>query len=122
MTWPESFETLSFALHLKPGCEAEYRRRHDELWPEMRDLLFSRGLVHYEISLHPETSLLFAFIVRRKDHSMDGMTDHPVAQRWRAHMADILETTTGIVPRVDPLTRMVALSASAAGRPHPLPH
>lgn len=112
MTWPETFETASFALHLKPGCEAEYRRRHDELWPEMRDTLLAHGIVHYEISLHPETSLLFAVIVRRKDHSMDGMTDHPVGQRWRAHMADILETTTGIVPRVDPLTRMFALSAS----------
>jgi L-rhamnose mutarotase len=112
--WPDEFETASFVLHLKSGCEAEYRRRHDALWPEMRALLLSRGIIHYEIGRHPETNLLFAFIVRRKDHTMDGMTDHPVAQRWRAHMADILETTTGITPRVDPLMRMFALMAPKA--------
>ena len=117
MTWPDSFETTSFALHLKPGCEAVYRRRHDELWPEMREVLLAHGVVHYEISLHPATSLLFAFLVRWKDHRMDKLPDHPVAQRWRVHMADILETTDGVAPVIDPLTRMFALSASGGIRP-----
>lgn len=117
MTWPETFETASFALHLKPGCEVEYRRRHDELWPEMRGTLLAHGIVHYEISLHPETGLLFAFIVRRKDHTTYKLPDHPVAQRWRAHMADMLETTDGVAPVIDPLTRMFALSAP--GKPAP---
>jgi L-rhamnose mutarotase len=111
--WPEEFETTSFALHLKPGCEEEYLRRHHEIWPEMQALLLSRGVVHYEIGLHKETHLLFAFIVRRKDHTMDTMADHPVAQRWRAHMTDILETETGIKPIIDPLVRMFSLSAPA---------
>ena len=111
-SWPGDVETASFALHLKPGAEAEYRRRHDALWPEMRDLLLSRGILHYEIALHPGTNLLFAFIVRRRDHATADMADHPVAQRWRAHMADILETTRGTTPRIDPLERMFVLSAS----------
>ena len=107
----ENLETLSFVLRLKPGAEAEYRRRHDELWPEMRTLLLESGIVHYEISLHPSTNMLFAFIVRRLDHTMDRIPDHPVGRRWRAHMADILETVEGIVPRVEPLARMFVLSA-----------
>ncbi|MBL8689399.1 MAG: L-rhamnose mutarotase [Rhodospirillaceae bacterium] len=105
------FETLSFVLRLKPGMEAEYRRRHDALWPEMRELLLASGIVHYEIGLHSGTNMLFAFIVRRLDHTMDRIPDHPVGQRWRAHMADILETVEGIVPRVEPLERMFVLSA-----------
>ncbi len=107
--WPTDVETSSFVLRLKPGREAEYRRRHDELWPEMRALLHSSGIVHYEISLHPATNMLFAFIVRRRDHTMDRIPDHPVSRRWRVHMADILETVDGIVPRVEPLERMFVL-------------
>ncbi len=112
--WPHEFETHSFALHLKAGQEEEYLRRHHVFWPEMKALLLARGIVHYEIGLHSESRLLLAFIVRRKDHTMDGMADHPVAQRWRAHMADILETADGVVPVIDPLTRMFQLSATEA--------
>ena len=57
------------------------------------------------------TALMLAFIVRRLDHTMDRIPDHPVGRRWRAHMADILETVEGIVPRVEPLERMFVLSA-----------
>ena len=110
-SWLDGVESLSFVLRLRPGAEAEYRRRHDELWPEMRELLLSSGVVHYEISLHAGTSMLFAFIVRRRDHTMDRIPGHPVGQRGRAHMADILETVEGIVPRVEPLERMFVLSA-----------
>ena len=110
VSWPDGVECLSFVLRLKPGAEAEYRRRHDELWPEMRELLISSGIVHYEIGLHSATSMLFAFIVRRCDHTMDRIPDHPVGQRWRAHMADILETVEGVVPRIESLQRMFVLS------------
>lgn len=110
-SWPDGVESLSFVLRLRPGAEAEYRRRHDALWPEMRALLLASGIVHYEIGLHADTGMLFAFIVRRLDHTMDRIPDHPVGRRWRAHMADILETVEGIVPRVEPLERMFVLSA-----------
>lgn len=109
MRLPDNVETLSFVLRLKPGAEAEYRRRHDELWPEMRALLEASGIVHYEISLHAATNMLFAFIVRRRDHAMDRIPEHPVGKRWRVHMADILETVDGVVPRVEPLERMFTL-------------
>ena len=29
----------AFRMHLKPGNEAEYARRHAQLWPEMKELL-----------------------------------------------------------------------------------
>ena len=112
--WPDGVETFSFVLYLKPGAAAEYRRRHDELWPEMRDLLLSSGILHYEICLHAETNMLFACIARRRDHTMDRIADHPVGRRWRVHMADILETVDGVVPRVEPLERMFSLTAKEA--------
>ena len=32
-------EKYAFTMKLNPGMEAEYRRRHDEIWPELVELL-----------------------------------------------------------------------------------
>ena len=34
----------AYLMRLKPGCAAEYRRRHEELWPEMAETLKAAGL------------------------------------------------------------------------------
>ncbi len=92
---PAETETLAFALRLQPGTAAEYRRRHDAIWPEMAAVLRAAGILHYEIHLSPADNLLFAFILRRCDHAMDRLPGDPVFQRWQLHMADLLIPTDG---------------------------
>lgn len=103
-------ESVSFCLRLKAGCEDEYRRRHDALWPDMRQALLDAGLLHYEIHLEPTSLLLFATMVRRKDHRMDTLSQHPAWQRWQGYMADILVQADGLPLRV-PLQRLFWLQA-----------
>ena len=79
-----------FKMYLNPGCEAEYIRRHDEIWPELVDLLRQTGISNYSIHLDRETLTLFAVLWRRDDHGMDDLPKSPVMQRWWAHMADIM--------------------------------
>lgn len=105
-------ESVAFCLRLQPGCEAEYQRRHDALWPEMQQALLGAGLLHYEIHLEPGSALLFAFMVRRTDHSMDTLPNNPAWQRWQRHMADLLVQDNGLPLRV-PLQRMFLLRAAA---------
>ena len=102
-------ETLAFALRLRPGSEAEYKRRHDTLWTDMRDALLGAGILHYEIHLSRADNLLFAFIIRRRDHTMHTLPQNETFQRWQAYMADILVATDGQV-RV-PLAPMFTLTA-----------
>jgi L-rhamnose mutarotase len=85
-------EKYGFKMQLKPGCEAEYQRRHDEIWPELAELLHSAGVSEYSIFLDRETLTLFGVLTRREDHSMDDLPRHPVMARWWAHMADIMQT------------------------------
>ncbi len=106
---PDS-ETVTFVLRLRPGHEDEYRRRHDELWPDMRAALLAQGILHYEIHLHRATGMLFAFLVRRRDHSMNRAGQHEVLARWRLHMSDIL-LEENEKPVREPLERMFALRA-----------
>lgn len=85
-------ERHAFRMKLHPGMEAEYRRRHDEIWPELVDLLHAAGVTDYSIWLDEESNHLFGILTRTKTHGMASLPDHPVMKKWWAHMADIMET------------------------------
>ena len=85
-------ERYAFKMTLNPGMEAEYRRRHDEIWPDLVDLLHEAGVSDYSIHLDRETGTLFGVLTRAAGHSMASLPDHPVMKRWWAHMADIMAT------------------------------
>lgn len=85
-------ERYAFHMKLYAGQQAEYRRRHDEIWPELVDLLHEAGVSDYSIWLDEKTHILFGVLTRTALHEMVALPDHPVMKRWWAHMADIMET------------------------------
>lgn len=96
-------EKYVFRMRLNPGMAAEYRARHDAIWPELSALLREAGVSGYSIHLDEETNLLFGVLRRREDHTMADLPNHPVMQRWWAHMADIMETKPDNEPVAVPL-------------------
>jgi L-rhamnose mutarotase len=99
-------EKYAFKMRLNPGMEAEYRRRHDAIWPELVVLLREAGASDYSIHLDRETNILFGVLWRRDDHGMDALPDHPVMRRWWAHMADLMEVKPDNEPVAVPLIPM----------------
>ena len=96
-------EKYAFRMQLNPGMEAEYRRRHDAIWPELEALLKDAGVSDYSIHLDRETGALFGVLWRREDHGMADLPSHPVMQKWWAHMADIMVTKPDNEPVAVPL-------------------
>jgi len=96
-------EKYAFKMKLNPGMEAEYKRRHDEIWPELVVLLKEAGVSDYSIHLDRETNTLFAVLWRRDDHGMDDLPRQPVMKRWWAHMADIMAVKPDNEPIATPL-------------------
>ena len=82
----------AFKMYLNPGHEAEYIRRHAEIWPELVDLLRDTGISNYSIHLDRETMVLFGYLERRDDHGMGDLPSNPVMRRWWAYMGDIMRT------------------------------
>jgi len=102
-------EKIAFVMQLKAGCEAEYERRHNEIWPELVDALKSAGIVDYSIYLHRDTLQLFAVLKRAEDHEMEQLPQKPVMLRWWHYMADIMETESDDSPRAIELQRVFHL-------------
>jgi L-rhamnose mutarotase len=102
-------EKFAFCMFLNPGCEAEYQRRHDEIWPEMVPLLKDAGISDYSIYLEAANLVLFAVLRRSPDHTMDRLPEHPVMQRRWAHMADLMVTNADGSPKIVSLLPMFYL-------------
>ena len=91
----------AFTMKLRPGVAEEYRKRHDEIWPELSALLTEAGICDYSIFLEAETGTLFATMKLRPGHALDTLPRHPVMQKWWAYMAPLMETK----PSNEPVTR-----------------
>jgi L-rhamnose mutarotase len=90
-------ERVAFAMKLLPGAEAEYRRRHAAVWPEMLDALRAAGARNYSIYLHNDN--LFGMLdVDDFDRFRMMMDQAPVNARWQADMAALID------PCIDPAT------------------
>ncbi len=103
-------EQIGFRMQLNDGQAEEYRRRHDEIWPELVELLKQAGISDYSIFLHEDTNSLFAVLRRTADHTMDKLPLDPIMQRWWAHMADIMASDANNEPVVEPLDRVFHLA------------
>lgn len=99
-------EKHAFRMRLNPGCEDEYRKRHDEIWPELVIALKEAGVSDYSIHLDRESGLLFGVLWREENHGMDALPGLPIMQKWWAHMANIMETKPDNQPVVADLVPM----------------
>ena len=81
-----------FKMHLHPGMEEEYQRRHDALWPEMKDMIHQYGGKNYSIFLDRETLTLFGYIEIESEEKWSRSAETAICQKWWAYMADIMDT------------------------------
>ena len=96
-------QRIAFKMKLLPGKEAEYKKRHDEIWPELTQLLQDTGIRDYAIFLDTETNDLFGTLKLEDGCSMEHLPAQPVMQRWWAYMADIMEANADKSPVSIPL-------------------
>ncbi|PKD17712.1 L-rhamnose mutarotase [Salegentibacter salinarum] len=96
----------AFKMKLLRGFEAEYKRRHDEIWPELSKLLSERGIYDYNIFLDEETHILFAVQKVKNEKDLTGLREEPILQKWWDYMSDIMETNPDNSPVEKPLERV----------------
>jgi L-rhamnose mutarotase len=86
-------ETIAFRLTLVDGQIAAYRKRHDEIWPELEEALRAAGVLEYRIFHQPGDTALFAVMRRTKKHGLEALAASAVMRRWWDMMKDV--TVTG---------------------------
>ena len=85
-------QRIAFKMKLFKGKEAEYKKRHDAIWPELKSLLKTTGIEDYSIFLDEETNDLFGVLKIEDPMKLDELPNHPVMRKWWNYMKDIMET------------------------------
>jgi L-rhamnose mutarotase len=94
----------AWVMKLKPGQEAIYKKKHDEIWPEMVAIMKRDGVRNYSIYRHG--LLLFAYLER--DAPATGAKPGPesIVWKWWADMAPHMETNADNSPVIEPVEEM----------------
>lgn len=100
---------FAFKMFLKPGCEAEYERRHAALWPELKKSIKDAGVSNYSIYHDPDTNILFAYQEIEGEMSSQDMGADETTQRWWDMMKDIMETNPDNSPVTVPINEVFHL-------------
>ncbi len=96
-------ERVAFKMQLHKHQLVEYKKRHDEIWPELVTLLKSVGINDYSIFLDEETYSLFAIMKIEDSTLLSTLPNHEVMQMWWKYMGDIMDTNPDNSPIVKPL-------------------
>ncbi len=82
---------VAFKMKLKPGVIEEYTRRHNEIWPELTELLKENGVSEYSIFFDEETNSLLAYQINSSDGGSQSLGAEPIVQKWWDYMSDLME-------------------------------
>ena len=85
-------------MKLYEGKEKEYEKRHNELWPEMKEMIHEYGGKNYSIFLDEETNILYGYIEIDSDELWRESANTEICKKWWAYMADIMETNSDNSP------------------------
>lgn len=90
-------------MKLNEGQKQEYTKRHNEIWPELKQLLKDAGVSDYSIFLDEETNTLFAVQKVSGEGGSQDLGKTEIVKKWWAFMADIMETNPDNSPVSAPL-------------------
>ncbi|MBC7949176.1 MAG: L-rhamnose mutarotase [Chitinophagaceae bacterium] len=99
----------AFIMKLHPGKEEEYKKRHDQLWPDLEELLKGAGISEYSIFLDSRSNQLFGVLEANDPSALNNLPSNPVMQRWWTYMKDIMETNPDNSPVSIPLKEVFYL-------------
>lgn len=99
----------AFKMYLNPGCAAEYEKRHNELWDEMKTMINEHGGHNYSIFLDKDTNVLYGYIEIEDEALWAKSADTPINRKWWDYMAPLMKVNNDNSPVCDDLCEVFHL-------------
>ena len=99
----------AFTMKLKPGVVAEYKKRHDEIWPELSTALRTAGISDYSIFLDETTLTLIAVQKQTDNNTAADLSNLPIVKKWWAYMSPLMEVNADNSPKCGDLREVFHL-------------
>jgi L-rhamnose mutarotase len=95
-----------YLMKLLPGQAREYKKRHDEIWPELERAMKEAGMVECVICLDEASDTLFCVETFRDHNATSSLAENSIVHKWWDYLADIMETQLDHSPKCWPLREM----------------
>ena len=84
----KAVERVCFLARVRPERLAEYRERHENVWPQMRAALRDAGWGNYSLFLTDDGLLVGYLETTDYQAALDAMSKTEVNERWQAEMSE----------------------------------
>lgn len=101
-------ERYAWKAAVLPGKLEEYKRRHDNIWPEMKEVLAAAGIRNYTIWNVGE-ELFGYYECGSVAEAARIQAESPVVDRWNEYMKDVMKMDMDPVTGAQPLMEQVFL-------------
>jgi L-rhamnose mutarotase len=102
-------ERYAWRAKVIEGRLDEYIKRHNEIWPELADLLKKAGIQNYTI-WHNNNDL-FGYYECEKgvEYAAEVQAQSPIVDKWNEYMKDVMVMEMDPVTKAQPLMEQVFL-------------
>ena len=103
-------EKYAWRGKIVPGMQEEYKKRHDNIWPEMKEVLAdaaNAGIVNYSIWMQGEELFGYYECEKGVDYAAKVQAESDVVKKWDEYMKDILIMEKDPVTGAQPLLTQV---------------
>lgn len=103
-------ERYAWKAVIKDGCKEEYVKRHDNIWPELKEILKQAGICNY--SIWNVGNELFGYYECEKgvDFAAKTQAESPIVDKWNEYMKDVMimemDPETGAQPKLEEVFRL----------------
>jgi L-rhamnose mutarotase len=87
-------ERVCFTFEIRPGTEDEYKKRHDEIWPELVDAIKDAGFVNYSLFRRGTTIVAYAECDPDVATAFAKIGSTDVNTRWAKWFEDVIVSLT----------------------------
>lgn len=103
-------ERFAWKARVKPGMLSEYKRRHDNIWPEMVELLKKAGIRNYTIWTDGEELFGYYECDNGIEYAEKAQAGSPIVDKWNEYMKDVMvmemDPVTGAQPKMRNVFKM----------------
>lgn len=97
-------ERYAWTARVLDGQLEEYHRRHQEIWPEMVELLKQAGICNYSIWSAGHTLFGYYECEQGADYAAKMQAESPIVDKWNEYMKDVMlmepDPETGAQPKL----------------------
>ena len=103
----ETMEKYAWRGKIVPGMQEEYKKRHDNIWPKMKEVLADAGIVNYSIWMQGEELFGYYECEKGVEYAAKVQAESNVVKKWDEYMKDILIMEKDPVTGAQPLLTQV---------------